>query len=50
MSLGYKPKHKARKCRVTEEYGGAFIGRKYCSVHDVHWDGGGDCPQREHRG
>ena len=29
-------------CRITEEWCGSFIGRRYCSTHDVHWDGGGE--------
>lgn len=32
-------------CQVDEEWGGLFIGRRYCRTHDVRWDGGGPCPQ-----
>lgn len=26
------------ECRIDEEWHGLFIGRKYCSTHDEHWD------------
>lgn len=29
---------KRRQCRVTEEWCGSFIGRRYCSTHDYYWD------------
>ncbi len=32
------------RCHVDEEWEGYFIGRRHCSTHDVHWDGGGPCP------
>lgn len=39
-----KGKHRAVKCRVDEEWQGLFIGRRYCSTHQVRWDDGGLCP------
>lgn len=34
------------RCRVDEEWCGSFIGRRYCSTHNVVWDNGGACPSR----
>lgn len=25
-------------CKISEEWGGVFIGRKYCTTHDEFWD------------
>jgi hypothetical protein len=33
------------RCRVTEETGGYFIGRRHCQRHNVVWDDGGRCPR-----
>ncbi len=30
-------------CKIDQEWCGLFIGRKYCSYHDVKFDSG-DCP------
>lgn len=38
---------RAKRCRVDEEWGGIFIGRRYCSTHREYWDGGGPCPKEE---
>jgi hypothetical protein len=32
-------------CKVSEETGGSFIGRKYCHTHNVVWDNGDTCPR-----
>lgn len=42
----FKQWRKARRnrCRITEEWGGLFIGRQHCNTHLIHWDGGGRCP------
>lgn len=37
-------KRRALRCRIDEEWGGLFIGRRYCSTHDLRWDNGGPCP------
>ena len=34
------------RCRISEEWGGLFIGRRFCSTHNARWDGGGPCPVR----
>lgn len=34
-------------CRISEETGGYFIGRRYCAKHMVRWDDGGPCPRAE---
>lgn len=36
-----------KTCQVSVEWTGSFIGRKYCATHDVKWDGGGNCPDKE---
>jgi hypothetical protein len=33
------------RCQVTEEWCGAFIGRRHCATHNVAWDGSGPCPR-----
>lgn len=35
-----------RACRISEETGGYFIGRKHCHAHNVVWDDGGRCPRQ----
>lgn len=36
------------RCRISEEWCGLFIGRRYCSTHRVYWDAPvQDCPKRE---
>lgn len=35
------------KCRITEEWGGHYIGRKHCHVHGVKWEEPVmDCPRK----
>jgi hypothetical protein len=34
-----------RRCSVTEEWQGLFIGRRHCHRHNVVWDDGGNCPR-----
>ena len=37
-------KRRADRCRIDEEWGGLFIGRRHCVTHNVVWDDGGICP------
>ena len=40
---------RAQQCRVDEEWGGLFIGRRHCTRHGIVWDDGGDCPRKGER-
>lgn len=33
-------------CRISVEWTGHYIGRRYCSTHDVRWDSDEPCPGR----
>ena len=35
---------RAPKCKIDEEWGGVFIGRRWCATHQERWDDGGPCP------
>lgn len=35
---------RAARCRISEESGGLFIGRRHCGTHNIVWDDGGICP------
>lgn len=39
----------AMLCAIEEETTGPFIGRRHCLTHNVTWDLGGLCPQRDDR-
>ena len=42
--LAARRDRRRRRCRVSEEWCGIFIGRRWCGTHEQRWDGGGSCP------
>lgn len=49
MSLFRRAPKDPNRCRIDEDtgaYGSIFIGRQFCSTHQVKWDDGGLCPHK----